>query len=332
MLWITLILLFMVLNAVLFSLYYYYAVSKDFGLINKLGIIRGSIQRISKLEMNGIENDAIIAEIDGFFDEMTPSRAADNSLSERISSLRKKWVLMKDAMYSFRDTRNPAEGNGIYKMSEDLWNEANEMVFSAEIISEKKLVFIRFVIIVLFCDVLLVVLIVFLIRRYVKGRLEILAVRDSLTGIYNYNFLQIYISTELEKARRYETGFSVVLFDIDKFKSVNDVYGHDWGNLVLKEITALVPHITRKSDVFVRIGGDEFLIILSRMSLGDAVRVAEKIRLKVGEHRFERIGTLTLSLGVTEFSKSDTFDTLFKRADEALYESKRKGRNAVSSR
>jgi diguanylate cyclase (GGDEF)-like protein len=162
------------------------------------------------------------------------------------------------------------------------------------------------------------------------------AIIDPLTGAYNKKeileqlkrFLMIYL-------RYKQNSFSVVMFDIDFFKRVNDNYGHLAGDFILKEIGFLTKKVIRSSDVFGRFGGEEFILILPETKIVGALKLAERLRKAVENHDFIFNGQkipITISLGVTSVSKTDSVESLFDRCDMALYEAKRKGRNRVEYR
>ncbi len=164
-----------------------------------------------------------------------------------------------------------------------------------------------------------------------EQRLKEMAERDPLTGIYNRRALNRFLEEFLHKFRIYGEKFSVIMFDIDHFKRINDTFGHDVGDYVLKEVVNVTKRCIRKQDIFGRWGGEEFLIILPYTTLDVAVKVAERIRTSLEFHTFEKVGKVTASFGVTEVKVEDTIESLIRRADEALYRAKRKGRNRVES-
>ena len=175
-----------------------------------------------------------------------------------------------------------------------------------------------------------------------KGELEILfygalgaaAHTDALTRIYNRAYLTEALEAEFKRAKALHTDFSVVYFDLDHFKKVNDGHGHDAGDYVLKEFAALVrASFCRPKDVFARIGGEEFVILLSNTNGAKAEEIAEKIRVAVETHHFVYQGKrlpITASLGVAELRTDiESPSTLLKAADRALYSAKSGGRNRV---
>ncbi len=157
------------------------------------------------------------------------------------------------------------------------------------------------------------------------------ALKDPLTGLYNRRFLQDHANHVISGVLRRETCLGLIMCDLDYFKQVNDEYGHDVGDLVLKETSQLIYKNVRDTDIVIRFGGEEFLVLLVDTNPGDAEVVAEKIRKTFDENKFKiPNGSLkkTLSLGVSEFPvDSDGFWQCIKYADVALYKAKDGGRN-----
>lgn len=161
-----------------------------------------------------------------------------------------------------------------------------------------------------------------------------LAVTDGLTGLYNHRAFQEKLSEEINRAERYVKTFSLIMLDIDHFKSFNDIYGHQTGDLALKTISKIIRNELRTVDFPARYGGEEFLIILSETWCDGAVIVAERIRNAVAEHPFTSEGgerlLLTISAGVACYpDDAASKEDLIKKADHALYFAKDRGRNAV---
>ncbi len=159
--------------------------------------------------------------------------------------------------------------------------------------------------------------------------------KDPLTGIYNRRTFMERLDEEYERYQRYKTPFSLLFFDVDHFKIVNDTYGHEAGDKALKGIAVSSSQILRKTDVLARYGGEEFVVILYETGLEKAVKAAEKLRLLIEEAHFEYDNTvvpITISIGVTEVCKNDsTPSDIVNRADKYLYRAKQTGRNMVMS-
>ena len=166
-------------------------------------------------------------------------------------------------------------------------------------------------------------------RVLMEEKLQKLATVDSLTGIYNRYKINEEIEIEIGRNKRYDESFALVMLDIDHFKRVNDTYGHEVGDYVLQEISTLVTKEIRESDRFGRWGGEEFMLILPKLSKQEALHVSEKLRSKIQSHDFKDIGHITISIGATVFESSDSKESLLKRTDDALYRAKDEGRNRV---
>jgi diguanylate cyclase (GGDEF)-like protein/PAS domain S-box-containing protein len=162
-----------------------------------------------------------------------------------------------------------------------------------------------------------------------KKRIEELSVTDKLTGLYNRLKLDELMLVKIEAFRRYKVDFSIILLDIDNFKSVNDTYGHDVGDSVLQTIAKILRSHIRITDIVGRWGGEEFIIICNNTNLDNSKILAEHIRQIIENTKFDKLGTKTISLGLSQFQKDDDLKTIFKRADDALYEAKTTGKNKV---
>lgn len=158
---------------------------------------------------------------------------------------------------------------------------------------------------------------------------ELLSITDPLTKIYNRLKFNRSVSDELERYKRYLEPFAILLLDIDYFKHVNDNYGHDIGDETLIHLTDIVGHILRKNDVFARWGGEEFIALVVNSDAENAKKLAERIRVKIATSDFNKVGHITVSIGVTSALKEDDIMSLVKRADDALYKAKNSGRNRV---
>ncbi len=168
-------------------------------------------------------------------------------------------------------------------------------------------------------------------RKQLERQLEILATTDRLTQTYNRLKFEEIIRKEIEMVRRYGHLLSLIILDIDRFKEVNDTYGHVAGDNVLKTVAGIVKESIRETDSLVRWGGEEFIIITPGTSLEGAADLAERIRAAVENFNFDQVKSVRISLGVTQFVEHDTENTLLRRADDAMYTAKKKGRNRVET-
>jgi diguanylate cyclase (GGDEF)-like protein len=163
-----------------------------------------------------------------------------------------------------------------------------------------------------------------------------LTIIDGLTQIHNQRYLIEFLDRELARSARHERPLSLILFDIDWFKTINDELGHLGGDFTLRELAGCVKKTVRREDLFARYGGEEFALVLVETPLQGAAEVAERIRESVEQHPFkfeEKPFSLTISLGVafTPGDASLTAAGLLRQADDKLYQAKRAGRNRVIS-
>lgn len=166
-------------------------------------------------------------------------------------------------------------------------------------------------------------------RRVIQQELAHLATIDPLTSIPNRRKFDEVLSYELMRDERYHNGLSLILFDLDFFKKVNDKYGHKTGDNVLIEISRLITNSIRDADVLARWGGEEFALLLPETNMEITIQIAEKLRRDIAEHVFPEAGHITASFGVTQYLKGDDESSFIKRADRALYSAKGNGRNKV---
>jgi diguanylate cyclase (GGDEF)-like protein len=162
-----------------------------------------------------------------------------------------------------------------------------------------------------------------------QDKLYKMATTDPLTGLSNRLRFNDEIIQAINHYQRYEDDTFLILFDIDDFKRINDTYGHDVGDEALKSIAEMLRTYMRSSDVCARWGGEEFAVILYNTTDEQAVIVADLLRTRIADEAYEGFGHMTCSFGLTKISKEDTTESLFKRADTALYNAKKSGKNRV---
>jgi diguanylate cyclase (GGDEF)-like protein len=164
-------------------------------------------------------------------------------------------------------------------------------------------------------------------EKVYQKELEYTNITDPLTKIRNRYYYNEQIKKETRSANRYFYPLSLIVFDMDNFKRINDEHGHDVGDNVLVEYTKLISSHLREGDIFCRIGGEEFTLILPHTNKAGAYKIADKLRVLIEAHK--KILPVTMSFGVAEYAKGEELEVLYKRADEALYEAKNLGRNKV---
>ncbi len=163
-----------------------------------------------------------------------------------------------------------------------------------------------------------------------SGRLEKMATRDRLTGAYNRHFFAEVAANELKKAARNKTPLSLIMFDVDHFKTINDTYGHHLGDMILKKIVATVREHIRSYDAFARWGGDEFVLLLPDTPAAKARELAERLRNAVAEQNYFSAEGVSVSIGVSQIENyGDSIEAVVEKADRNMYTAKQRGRNRV---
>jgi diguanylate cyclase (GGDEF)-like protein len=153
---------------------------------------------------------------------------------------------------------------------------------------------------------------------------------DGLTKLYNRLFMDEYLKNEIERTERYNTNFSMLILDIDFFKKINDSFGHQIGDTVLKFVANKIKENVRLSDMVFRYGGEEFLIALPETSIKGAIVTAKKLRSEFESTIIQEINkNITVSIGVSSFKKGNSIENLIHNVDMALYEAKKTGRNRI---
>jgi diguanylate cyclase (GGDEF)-like protein/PAS domain S-box-containing protein len=168
-------------------------------------------------------------------------------------------------------------------------------------------------------------------RKKLEAELRRLAVTDPVTGVWNRRHGEELLNADLSQAHDQGRSLSLLMLDVDRFKAINDTLGHQAGDGVLVEIARRLVKISRGTDMVARWGGEEFLILLRDCELRDGVSIAEKIRTEIADASFTDVCTVSVSIGVAQLNREDDLTSWLARADEALYEAKRSGRNAVRS-
>jgi len=164
-----------------------------------------------------------------------------------------------------------------------------------------------------------------------ERELRLLSVTDTLTKVYNRRYFIQKVEEELERTKRSGSKFSLIMLDMDHFKSINDRYGHRAGDLVLISMVDMIKNRIRKIDTIARWGGEEFMILLPETAPNQAAVVAEELRQHLSTMNILDVECVTASLGVVGCCPGDTVDTLVNRADNMMYEAKALGRNCVRS-
>ncbi|HEX13292.1 MAG TPA: GGDEF domain-containing protein [Desulfurella acetivorans] len=170
-------------------------------------------------------------------------------------------------------------------------------------------------------------------ERQSLEKIKVKVYRDGLTGLYLREYLQIKLKENLYFMQRYGRIFSLQMIDVDDFKDINDKFGHQIGDNVLCQIGNLIKKNIRTSDIPIRYGGDEFVVLMPETDINSAKKVAEKFVQKMSKVVFRKKDEefkVTFSIGLTSVRKDDTFESIMERVDAALYSSKRSGKNSIT--
>lgn len=174
--------------------------------------------------------------------------------------------------------------------------------------------------------------------KELREKISLVTTTDELTGLHNRRYLQERLEAEISRAKRYNTKLSCLLFDIDFFKVVNDMYGYDWGDVLLKKIAELLSNFIRKEDILTRYGDEEFIVILPNTKEENAFIFAERFRREIEKMEFIPAGEeerhpITISGGISSFpfleNVEENANTLIRYAEHALYNAKKRGKNKV---
>jgi diguanylate cyclase (GGDEF)-like protein len=161
------------------------------------------------------------------------------------------------------------------------------------------------------------------------------SIKDELTGVFNYDYFQESLKQEIERSNRHGKSFSIVRLDIDNFKDINENYGFEFGNIILKQVSNLLKGTTRGSDIIARQDAEEFVVILPEVNLNDAIIFSERVRTRVEDS--ENFGNhesklrLTVSMGIVTYSRKDAMELtqMLQLLDTAVYQAKQDGRNCI---
>lgn len=309
--------------------------SGDAELINQVGIIRGSIQRASKLHLSGNKQkkEIVCKEVNRIFEKYLGPYGASlpRTLINSIYDLRETWNYLEKAMGESDEIKYVYLGASIEEISEIAWVKSNEIVFYSQYLAEEDHGSpFQFYIIILM-NLITVFALIFTNFFLVRRKLEFESRYDPLTMTKNRRSFEFSVDSEMARFKRYGSGVSLILFDVDNFKKINDDFGHRAGDKVLREIGLVVSSAIRECDSLYRIGGEEFAIISQNSTELGAINLAESVRKKVESHVFDLPRAVTISLGVATSDLACDSDQLYQEADVAMYRAKNNGRNRSES-
>lgn len=312
----------------------------DANTINEMGIIRGSIQRITKIKISGQEKTSshVIEDIDALINQTITITEKEKNLfsrgeykfnTEDMVKIQAEWQNLKSLLSVYDQTPSQNLLKEIIDKSEECWQLTDLAVSNAQTVAENKVSGIKFFYIILFIYTINVFIVIWVAYSFVRKNLEFRASYDSLTGLLNRHSYRKTIKVELEKSIKCKTKCSLIIYDVDFFKKINDTYGHEAGDKVLIAISKLVKDSIRKDDTIFRIGGEEFAIILPETTADEAFLVAEKVRKAIAENPVYNNIKVTISSGVADSNSDTTPSSIYQQADKALYKAKNSGRNKI---
>jgi len=311
--------------------------SDDAYAINNMGVIRGSIQRITKREIAYNKSDSLTADVDKalasiksryFKNSQSTSYLEQENIGAKLDGLESSWNRLKQLILKYRD--NQSSQDEVLFQSEICWEKANFITFSIQKISEQKLGDYKNLILLISLIVSVFIFsIILIVHRIVHKHLEVDVITDPMTRLYNRSYFNRVVKEQINLSKRYDYNFSLILIDIDHFKNINDDFGHPGGDKVLIQFSALLKENARDVDYVFRLGGEEFAIISPQCTIDQAYIIAEKFRHLVSSADFNIERPLTISVGASQYAESETSDEMFIRTDKALYRAKSTGRNTV---
>ncbi|MBE1426946.1 diguanylate cyclase (GGDEF)-like protein [Desulfomicrobium macestii] len=327
------LILFMINIFIVWNIYSIHSsLERDAKLINNIGFIRGSTQRIFKFELlKNIDNaDYSVSEVDKIFAiYLAEGKASefrfDPEIIQPFKSLYNEWSAFKDILYKNR-SGNQQFLQELSLMSESIWSGSNSLMLRKVIGSDRKTSNIKklyYYVFFLFASSF----IFYMISKFFVQKVEHSSCHDSLTSVYNRSQFDLDIKEEIDRYERNKREFSLFIMDIDHFKKVNDSLGHAEGDRVLKKMAGTVRQCIRKTDFFYRIGGEEFAVLSPETDRESALLLAEKIRSVVEKEFSKDKSKITISIGASVYTDGMSHDDYYNQADKALYEAKRTGRN-----
>lgn len=318
----------------LFIKYVLFQIEDDAMLINQSGKIRGGIQRIVKQKLNNVEINEDIKTIDSLFDDFFVEQKYKvysptmKTFLFKLGKLQNEWERLKETFKL--DIISPFEREKILLISENIWKLSEEALETASSISTKKTNTLSAIFLLFLIEFLLILFIIYIINVKIRNKLEITSTTDPLTKASNRNVYDDSMKNLLTHVKDFDLSSAYIMLDIDFFKKINDTFGHDKGDEVLINLVSLLRKNIRKTDSLFRIGGEEFVVLARDIEMGGLEKLCEALRKHVEGFDFGLGQKVTISIGATMFLKDDTKDSIFKRADNALYESKNSGRNRIT--
>ncbi len=322
------VLLFLIGINMIYIQYMQAHLERDAQLMRTTSTIHVAVQRVVKLELAEMPADDLLAQVDAHLSAlravcaMQPNDAAHRTL---LDELYVHWDALHQSLLTYRQAPSDTLRHQIVQESEHFWQDTAEVVSFTELLTREQTRHFHFVLFLLTIDMVLLLFILYFLKIYVQDNLEFYSNHDPLTRACNRHYLFQYLQTLLKK----QTKCCIIMLDIDDFKAVNDTFGHDAGDMVLKKLVNTIQMLLDEENIIARFGGEEFVVVLQD-NLEMAQTYAEAICNAIAWSDFGLGRPVTVSLGVSAYVPGEPIDQTIKRADIALYNSKTNGKNRFS--
>ena len=293
-------------------------------IVNKLGQIRGLSQRYVKLKLANLNSDLIVKKTNQNFEFLdTYFKNKKLTTEPKITSLYTKTKTL------WKELKLTSNKNDLIKISENLWKVSNELTsLVAHMFEKKQEKCIKKVLLLNTLLALIVITMSIIIYFTIKKGLEKDKITDPLTKLYNRRYFNEKIEDLIRYYNKHKEPFSAIFIDIDHFKKINDIYGHQKGDEILKETANIIKKSIRKSDLAFRYGGEEIVVLLPKTNIKIAYGIAKRLKEKIKTIKLDNSKPLTASMGVGEY-KGEDLKEFIEKVDFALYKAKEEGRDKI---
>jgi diguanylate cyclase (GGDEF)-like protein len=294
--------------------------------VHMANIVRGGLQRAVKLELSGIPSQAIFAEVEGALSELEGLR--DFSRSPSFVELSASIEAVRSSVAALRSAADESTRTRLLVVSEDAWRIGDRFRQDVASAADTQRSLYLWGLIATLLGVLLTMLAVFVSKYIVADKVEVEAAFDPMTGALRRDrFIERLSDFIASRPKGHSVG--VVMLDLDRFKGINDSFGHDAGDTVLAAVGGALRSLLREGDAFGRLGGEEFAVAVKSKDSRAARLFAERARAAVESLRLERLPIITISAGSVILRQGEKAADALKRADSYLYAAKTAGRNRV---
>jgi len=294
--------------------------------VHKANVVRGGLQRAVKLELSGIPSQAVFVEVEEALSQLESLR--DFSRVKSFTEVRASIDTVRAAVAALRSSSDEATRTRLLVVSEDAWRIGDRFMLDVAGAGDKQRSLYLWGLIATLLGVVFTMLAVVVSKFFVADKVEVEAAFDPMTGALRRDrFLERLGDFIANKPKGHSVG--VVMLDLDRFKGINDSFGHDAGDTVLAAVGGALRSLLREGDAFGRLGGEEFAVAVKSKDSRAARLFAERARAAVESLRLERLPIITISAGSVILRQGEKSGDALKRADSYLYAAKAAGRNRV---